>query len=51
MEEFSRKPKYVNKDEMHEAIGRILWGKNGKKYSMRRLIFAFMKKKIKGGKK
>ncbi len=50
MEEFSKKPKYVDEDEMNEAIGRVLWGKNGKKFSMRRLIFAFMKKKI-GGKK
>ncbi|MBY8985457.1 MAG: hypothetical protein KGD65_10335 [Candidatus Lokiarchaeota archaeon] len=50
MEEFSNKPKYVDEDEMNEAIGRVLWGKNGKKFSMRRLIFAFMKKKL-GGKK
>ena len=50
MEEFSNKPNYVDEDEMNEAIGRVLWGKNGKKFSMRRIIFAFMKKKL-GGKK
>ncbi len=50
MEEFSKKPNYVDEDEMNEAIGHVLWGKNGKKFSMRRLIFAYMKKKV-GGKK
>jgi len=50
MEEFAKKPKYVDEDEMNIAIGKILWGKDGKKFSMRKLIFAFMKKKI-GGKK
>jgi len=49
MEEFSKKPNYADEDEMYEAIGKVLWGKNGKKFSMKRLIFAFMKKKI-GGK-
>lgn len=50
MEEFSKKPHYADRDEMYEAIGRVLWGKNGKKFSMRRLIFAFIKKKIRGKK-
>ena len=49
MEEFSKKPNYTDEDEMYKAIGKVLWGKNGKKFSMRRLIFAFMKKKM-GGK-
>lgn len=49
MEEFSKKPNYADKDEVYEAIGKVLWGKNGKKFSMKRLIFAYMKKK-KGGK-
>ena len=49
MEEFSNKPNFVDEDKMYEAIGKVLWGKNGKKFSMRRLIFAFMKKKM-GGK-
>ena len=49
MEEFSKKPNYADKDEIYDAIGKILWGKNGKKFSMKRLIFAYMKKK-KGGK-
>ncbi len=51
MEEFSKKPKYIDEDEMNEAIGRMIWGKNGKKYSLRRLIFAFMKKRLRGKKK
>jgi len=51
LEEFSKKPKYIDEDEMNEAIGRVLWGKNGKKYSLRRLIFAFMKKRLRGKKK
>jgi hypothetical protein len=51
LEEFSNKPNYANEDEINEAIGRVLWGKNGKKFSMRRLIFAFMKKKLRGKKK
>lgn len=50
MEEFSKKPNYADKDEMYMAIGKVLWGKNGKKFSMRHLIFAFIKKKM-GGKK
>ncbi len=51
MEEFEKKPDYVNKEQMYEAIGKVLWGKNGKPFSMRRLIFGFMKKKITGGKR
>lgn len=51
MEEFSKKPEYANQDEIAKAIGKILWGKNGKKFTMRRLIFGFIKKKITGGKK
>ena len=48
MEEFKKKPNYADKDEIYEAIGKVLWGKNGKKFSMRRLILAFMKKRIRG---
>jgi hypothetical protein len=51
VEEFSKKPKYVDEKEMNLAIGRVLWGKNGKEFSMRRLIMAFMKKRIRGKKK
>ncbi len=50
MEEFMNKPKYADKNEINKAIGRVLWGKNGKKFSMSRLIFAFLKKG-KGSKK
>ncbi len=51
MEEFSKKPNYIDKDEINMAIGHILWGKNGPKFSMPRLILAFMKKKLRGKKK
>ena len=51
MEEFVKKPKYADQEEIYDAIGKVLWGKDGKKFSMRRLIFGFMKKKILGGKK
>jgi len=49
MEEFMKKPKYADQDEIFEAIGKVLWGKNGKKFSMGRLIRAFLKKRL-GGK-
>jgi len=49
MEEFSKKPNYADIEDINEAIGKVLWGKDGKPFSMRRLIFAYMKKK-KGGK-
>ncbi len=39
------KPIYGNKDDINEAIGKILWGKNGKKYSLIRLFLALQKKK------
>lgn len=51
MEEFLKKPNYTDNEDINKAIGKILWGKNGKPFSMRRLIFAFIKKKIFGGKK
>ena len=50
MEEFLKKPNYANEEDINRAIGKILWGKNGKPFSMRRLIFAFIKKSF-GGKK
>ncbi|MFX0020640.1 MAG: hypothetical protein ACFFAK_15865 [Promethearchaeota archaeon] len=49
MEEFLKKPDYSSQEEIHKAIGRILWGKKGKPFTMRRLIFGFIKKKL-GGK-
>ena len=49
MEEFAKKPKYSTPEEINKAIGRILWGKKNKVFSMRRLITGFMKKKL-GGK-
>jgi len=50
MEEYLRKPNYADEKDINRAIGKILWGKNGKPFSMRRLIIAFIKKSI-GGKK
>ncbi|MFW9902127.1 MAG: hypothetical protein ACFFDY_12755 [Candidatus Thorarchaeota archaeon] len=49
MEEFMKKPDYSKEEEINKAIGHILWGDKSKPFSMRRLIFGFMKKKL-GGK-
>lgn len=48
MEEFRKKPDYSNEEEINKAIGHILWGDNARPYSMRRLIFGFIKKKLRG---
>ncbi len=49
MEEFNKKPDYSSPDEINKAIGHILWGDKNKDFSMRRLIFGFIKKKLFGG--
>jgi hypothetical protein len=49
MEEFNKKPDYSSPDEINKAIGHVLWGDKNKTFSMRRLIFGFIKKKIFGG--
>lgn len=49
MEEFNKKPDYSSPDEINKAIGHILWGDKNKVFSMRRLIFGFIKKKLFGG--
>jgi hypothetical protein len=42
----------MSKKESNKAIGRLLWGKNGGNFSLRRLFLNLLKKKIKGeGKK
>ena len=51
MEKFTVEPKYRKKEEINKAIGKVLWGKNGKEYSLIRLMVALLKKKRKGGKK
>jgi len=48
MEEFMKKPQYSNREEINRAIGHILWGDENKSFSMRRLIFSFIKKKLRG---
>jgi len=50
IEEFNNKPKYPDPDEINAGIGKVLWGKNGKPFSMGRLIKSFMKKRVFGGK-
>lgn len=47
MEKLTVNPEYGKKDEINKAIGKILWGKNGKKYSLFRLMIALLKKKKK----
>ena len=49
LEEFMKKPDYSKEEEINKAIGHILWGDKAKPFSMRRLIFGFMEKKL-GGK-
>jgi hypothetical protein len=50
MEEFNNKPEYPDPDELNAGIGKVLWGKDGKSFSMGRLIRSFIKKRIFGGK-
>ncbi|MFX0049062.1 MAG: hypothetical protein ACFE8G_12970 [Candidatus Hermodarchaeota archaeon] len=49
MVKYEVKPNYANENEINKAIGKILWGKEGKKYSLMRLFLALIKKR-KGGK-
>jgi hypothetical protein len=45
MERYNVKPNYGNKNAINIAIGKVLWGKEGKKYSLYRLLIALIKKK------
>jgi hypothetical protein len=51
MEEWMKKPKYSSKKEIAVSIGRVLWGNKNKKFSMPKLIFGFIRKPKKRGKK
>ena len=44
------KPKELDKEEISNALGKLLWGENGGKFSMRRLILNLMKKRLRGRK-
>lgn len=46
-----KKPKYSSKNEINASIGRILWGNKNRKFSMLKLIFGFIRKPKKRGKK
>jgi hypothetical protein len=48
MEEFMKKPQYSTREVINKAIGHILWGDKEKSFTMRRLIFGFIKKKLGG---
>jgi hypothetical protein len=50
VEEFNKKPDYPDPEKMNVGIGKVLWGKDGKPFSMGRLIKSFTKKRIFGGK-
>jgi hypothetical protein len=39
-------PTPLEEDEMNKRIGKLLWGKEGKPFSMGKLIFYFIKKRI-----
>ncbi|MBA7485183.1 hypothetical protein ES708_02427 [subsurface metagenome] len=44
------KPKKIDEEEISSALGKLLWGEEGGKFSMRRLILNLMKKRL-GGRK
>ncbi len=44
MSNFKIEPTPMDKDKMMELIGKLLWGKNGKSFSLIRLIIALKKK-------
>lgn len=44
------KPKELDQEEISNALGKLLWGENGGKFSMRRLILNLMKKRLRGKK-
>lgn len=50
MSEFKIEPTPMGKDKMMDLIGKLLWGKNGKSFSLIRLIIALKKreKELKG---
>jgi hypothetical protein len=41
-------PKPMDEEEMNKKIGKLLWGKDGKPFSMGKLIGHFIKKRFKG---
>jgi len=44
------KPKKLNENEINEALGKLIWGKKGGKFSMGRLILSLIKKRLRGKK-
>jgi len=42
------KPKELNEDEISSALGKLLWGEQGGKFSIRRLILNLIKKRLRG---
>ncbi|MHA1757848.1 MAG: hypothetical protein ACTSVV_13815 [Promethearchaeota archaeon] len=44
------KPNKLNENEIFEALGKLLWGKNGGKFTMKRLTISLMKKRLRGKK-
>jgi len=44
------KPKELDQEEISKALGKLLWGEKGGKFSMRRLILNLMKKRLRGRK-
>jgi hypothetical protein len=47
MESYEVNPTPMSEEEMNNKIGKLLWGKDGKEFSMGRLIGSFIKKRIK----
>ena len=48
--DITEKPKEIDQEEISNALGKLLWGVNGGKFSMRRLILNLMKKRLTGKK-
>lgn len=44
------KPKKMDEEKVNADLGRLFWGENGGVFSMRRLIFGFIKKRLRGKK-
>ncbi|KKK45154.1 hypothetical protein LCGC14_0796490 [marine sediment metagenome] len=44
------KPDKMDEEKVNADLGRLFWGKNGGKFSLRRLKLGFIKKRLRGKK-
>ena len=45
------KPDKMDEEKVYADLGRLFWGKDGEKFSLRRLKLGFIKKKLIGKKR